>query len=53
MEGSRKVLVGLVQQSWYSDPQAHKEALTKGVAEAKQHGAQLVCLQGIISSAQH
>jgi len=39
------LIIGLVQQAWYPNPQEHEEMLEKGIAEAAAQGAQLVCLQ--------
>ena len=39
------VRVGLVQEQWRPDPDAHEAALAEGVAVAAGEGAQLVCLQ--------
>jgi N-carbamoylputrescine amidase len=39
------VRVGLVQEQWRPDPDAHEAALAEGVAIAAREGAQLVCLQ--------
>ena len=39
------VRVGLVQERWRPDPDAHEAALAEGVAVAAREGAQLVCLQ--------
>jgi N-carbamoylputrescine amidase len=42
--------VGLVQQPWYPDPDAHRAALADGVGIAAGAGAHLVCLQELTLS---
>jgi N-carbamoylputrescine amidase len=42
--------VGLVQERWRSDPDAHREALATGIHLAAAEGATLVCLQELTLS---
>ena len=43
--------IGLVQQRWHTDADAHRAALAEGVRLAAAEGAQLVCLQELTLSA--
>jgi N-carbamoylputrescine amidase len=42
--------IGLVQERWRADPEAHEAALAEGVALAAEQGAVLVCLQELTLS---
>jgi N-carbamoylputrescine amidase len=42
--------IGAVQEAWNPDPEAHAEALRRGIAMAAGEGAQLVCLQELTLS---
>jgi N-carbamoylputrescine amidase len=43
--------LGLVQERWHSDPEAHRDALATGIRMAAQEGARIVCLQELTLSA--
>lgn len=42
--------VALVQEQWHADPQDHQERLAKGIMQAAEQGATLVCLQELTLS---
>lgn len=42
--------VGAVQEAWHLDPDAHREALARGIRLAAEQGAKLVCLQELTLS---
>ncbi|MGI8713888.1 MAG: nitrilase-related carbon-nitrogen hydrolase [Solirubrobacteraceae bacterium] len=42
--------VGLVQERWHPDPEAHRAALEAGISQAAQAGARIVCLQELTLS---
>jgi N-carbamoylputrescine amidase len=42
--------VGLVQERWRDDPEAHREALATGIRMAAGEGARIVCLQELTLS---
>ncbi|MGZ8650172.1 MAG: hydrolase, partial [Solirubrobacteraceae bacterium] len=42
--------VGLVQEAWHADAEAHAAAIERGIAMAAGEGAQLVCLQELTLS---
>jgi N-carbamoylputrescine amidase len=43
--------VGLVQERWHPDPEAHRAALAAGIRMAAAEGARIVCLQELTLSA--
>ncbi|WP_419419105.1 nitrilase-related carbon-nitrogen hydrolase [Legionella sp. D16C41] len=47
---SNKLVIGLVQERWYPDPQLHQEKLAAGIMTAAKQGAQIVCLQELTLS---
>jgi N-carbamoylputrescine amidase len=42
--------LGLVQERWHADPDAHREALAAGIRTAAGQGASIVCLQELTLS---
>ncbi|HLH65153.1 MAG TPA: nitrilase-related carbon-nitrogen hydrolase [Solirubrobacteraceae bacterium] len=42
--------LGLVQERWHPDPEAHQEALAEGIRIAAGEGARIVCLQELTLS---
>ncbi len=42
--------LGLVQERWHPDPEAHREALATGIRMAAGEGARIVCLQELTLS---
>ncbi|MGQ3888784.1 nitrilase-related carbon-nitrogen hydrolase [Legionella sp. CNM-1927-20] len=47
---SNKLVIGLVQERWYSNPQIHQEKLAAGIMAAVKQGARVVCLQELTLS---
>ncbi|STX29586.1 putative hydrolase [Legionella beliardensis] len=45
-----KLVIGLVQERWYNDPNIHQEKLAAGIMAAAKQGAQVVCLQELTLS---
>jgi N-carbamoylputrescine amidase len=41
----RLVTIGLIQEIWRADPDAHARALRTAAQSAAERGAQLICLQ--------